>query len=154
MRLQLHAQIQVAARRAAGAAAAFAGDAHARSIRDAGGNAHLDGAGMPVVTQLQALHAAANRVFEIELERMLDVLALAGPRPRASAARAGRFLRAHAAEERLEEVGERAVAAAAAEHLRHFFFRHRAEAAGAARAPLPPNGEPPAYGFAPGGAFS
>src|SRR5690349_9660527 len=89
---------------------------------------------MPVVAQLQAMDAAPNGVFEIEFEGVLDVLARSAARSRPPAARARGFLGVHAAEERLEEVGKRAVAAGAAKHLLDFVGGHGAIAALAAAA--------------------
>src|SRR4029450_13753512 len=67
---------------------------------------------------------------ERQFDFMLDVAPLASAAPAACPATGGAFGAAEpAAEERREEVGERVLIA---EHLLHFFLRHRAEAALAA----------------------
>ncbi len=72
--------------RAAGAVFAFARDAHARAVADAGGNAHVDRARLAVVRHRQAARRAVIRVLEPELDLLLDV----APGARAAAAAAAR----------------------------------------------------------------
>ena len=146
VRPQLHPQIQVAARRRAAAAPAFARHAHARAFGDAGGNAHFDGARMPVVTERQPLLRC--RAWRPR-DRARTGARRPGPsrcaRGRGRAARARRrLLAAHAAEKRREEIRERARR------------RRRPPNISAISSsvivrkpppPRPPNGDPPPYGL-------
>src|SRR5688572_31450077 len=128
MRGEPDAQIQIARLRTARTVLALAADAHAGTLADASRNAHVDGAGLTIVRHGETPHRAVVRIFESQLELVFDVASLArGPRAPARAP-AGIVSRAAGgtAEERVEEIGERI---AVTEHLAHFLFGHRAEAA-------------------------
>src|SRR6185436_13138229 len=128
---RLHdAQIEVACLGATRSLFAFAGDAHSGAVVQAGRNPHVDGALVAIVLDREAACCAVVEILEAEVDLLLDVAAGAGARARTALA-ASRSARARtsAAEEGLEEVGERVLAP---EHLVHFFLRHRAVAAAAA----------------------
>ena len=68
MRRHADPQIQVAGRRAAAPGFAFAGDADARAVADAGGNPHVDRPRISVEPDRQPPRGAVVDVFEAELE--------------------------------------------------------------------------------------
>src|SRR5262245_48852557 len=79
---------------------------------------------MTVLPDRETPRGATIGVLEIQLDLVLEVASSSrrpSSRPRARVAATAR-----AAEERVEEIGERI---GVAEHLPHFFFRHRPEAA-------------------------
>src|SRR5262245_4114172 len=135
VRRQTDAEIQVAGLSTVGALFTFAGHPYPRSLADSGRNPDVDRTSVAVVLDREPHHLAAVGVLERQLDLLLDIAplartALAAPtRPAPS----GVVLAAHrAAEERLEEIGERV---RVSEHLAHFVFGHRAEAALAAARP-------------------
>src|SRR5262249_39949298 len=108
----------------------FSRHARARPVADARGNTDIDGSCVTVMFQGETAGGAAVRIFERELELVLDVAAAPLTRPCARAA-ATWPLAESGAEERREEVRERI---AVAEEVLHLLGRHRVESAGAARA--------------------
>src|SRR5262249_26645780 len=109
---------------------ALAGDPHARSFADPGGNPDVDGPCAAIVRDRESPGRALQRVFEIQLDLLLHVSALSRrARPRGAAPRPRLLSAAQAtAKERVEEVGE---GIRVAEHLAHLFFGHRAKTAAA-----------------------
>src|SRR5262249_4211346 len=135
-------QIQIARLRAAGTLFAFAGDANARPVADAGRDPHVNRARLTLVLDREAARRPAIDVFERKFDLLLDVAALPdvrGARLAGASAPACAGTRPAAAEEGLKEVGERVVAP---EHLVHLFLGHRAVAAfagtAAAEVDVPP----------------
>ena len=76
MRPDLHAQIQVAGGAAVGAGFAFAGGAHARAVLDAGRNPHVDAARVAALLDRDPPRRAVKRLFERQLDLVLDVAPL------------------------------------------------------------------------------
>ncbi len=108
---------------------ALAGDPDARTVADAGRDADVHVARLAVVRDRKTARRAAEGIFERQLDLLFDVAPLAR-RPAASAAsprRPGARPLA-AAEEGVEEIGERI---GVSEHALHLFRRHRAESAAA-----------------------
>src|SRR5687767_10847553 len=99
-------------------------DANARTVDNPGRNPHVDRPGVTIVCHCQPSRRALVRVFERQLELVLDVAA--GPLTGAACPRpAGAALEATAtatAEEGREEVGERT---GVPEHVLHLFLGHR-----------------------------
>ena len=89
----LHAQVEVAGGAAVGARFALAGGADARAVLDAGRNAHVDAARVAALLDRDPARRAVERLFERQLDRVLDVAALLvarrapRPRPRPAVAR-------------------------------------------------------------------
>src|SRR2546428_4099404 len=109
MRREAYAQIKVAGRRAAGAVLAFPRHAYARTVAHAGWNPDIHGTRMAVVFQREPPGGAAVRVFERELDFVLDVAAFTLSRPAAAAGAPPRFALGTldaAAEKCRKEVGE------------------------------------------------
>src|ERR1041385_2927287 len=133
MRGQPYAQIQVSRRRAAASRFTFARNPDARSVADAGRDAHINRPRVAVVFQRQTTSAAVIGILERQLDLVLDIAALARACAGATCPGAGGAFAAaeSAAEEGGKEVGERILIS---QHLLHFFLRHRPEAAAAARA--------------------
>ena len=125
MRSQLDSKIEIAAASGTRSALAFATDADPRAFRHAGRNTDFDVSQLAVVANPQALHAAVQRAFQVQLELVLDVSTL--PIARRSRPCSPALRRLATTKERAEEIGERTVVLT--EHVRHFFFGHRAEAA-------------------------
>src|SRR5262245_51726797 len=131
MRRDADAQVQVAGGTAAAPGFALAGDPDARPVADARRDPHVHRSHLSVQPHRQTAKGAVIRVFESELQLLLDIPSGATPRRAPAALRAAAHLAAEtrataATEEGLEEVGERAPVA---EHLAHFLFGHRAVAA-------------------------
>src|SRR5262249_34647214 len=93
---------------------------------DSGRNSDVDRTGMAVVLQREAPRRAVIRVFQPELDLVLNVAALSRGTAPAPARPSSRLLRTGPAEERVEEFGERI---GFTEHLAHFIFGHRPETA-------------------------
>src|SRR5438309_1424331 len=105
MRRDPDPEIEIAGLRAAAAVLALARDAHPRAFADARRDSHVDGPRVAVVLDREAAHRAVIRVFETELDLLLDVAALARAAPAAAARPAAWLFAAAAAEERVEEIG-------------------------------------------------
>src|SRR5262249_20608156 len=109
-------------------------DSYARALADASRDPHVDSARLTIMLDGKAARRTVVDVFERQLDLLLDIAPvtclLRARAAAAAAAASSRIAGGRAAEERLEEVGERVVVA---EHLVHFCRRHRAVAAFAAR---------------------
>src|SRR5262245_5403085 len=109
MRHQPHAQEQIARLGSTDTLFALTRDTHARSIRHAGRDPHVDVLHLPVVTEEEPSRRAVIRILERQFDFVLDIAAWAlTPSARAGLApcRTTEVATA-AAEERGEEVGER-----------------------------------------------
>src|SRR5437763_3164001 len=103
---------------------AFAGHAYARAFTDARRNANVDCARVSVELDRQTPRSSAIRIFERQIDRLLDVAPL--PRARGAARAAGAasgFAFFTAREKRAEEIGEGVFVA---EQVAHLFSRHGA----------------------------
>ena len=76
------AEIEVAGGAAVGAGFPFAGGADPRAVLDAGGDPHVDAAGVAALLDRDAAGRAVERFFERELDLVLDVAPLLRPRRR------------------------------------------------------------------------
>ena len=125
-------QVEIAARAALGRRA-FARRADAHAVAHAGRNPHFHRAVAAVGADHHPARRAFERVFEGEIDRIVQILASAHP-PRS----AGPGARATPAEKRVEEAREGIVfaLAAPAEDLLHLLRRHRAVAGAAGRGSL------------------
>ena len=88
--LQPDAQIQIARRTAVAAGFSFAGGAHARAVLDPDRDAHVDAARVAALLDRHAAGRAVIRLFERQLDFVLDVAALLRAR-RAPLPRRGRL---------------------------------------------------------------
>src|SRR5437879_5843933 len=121
MRRQANPQIQVARLPSVGPMLSFAGNSNARALSHTRGNPYVNRPRLSVLRDRQTPRGPLIRVFESELDFLLEIAAVtrtAAARAAPSLARSGR-----AAEEGMEEIGERV----STERLVHFFFGHRAE---------------------------
>src|SRR6476620_10299471 len=122
------AQIQVAGDTAVRSRFAFACGADARAVLDADRNANVDRTGVPALFDRHPAGRPVERFVERQVDLVLDVATLLNPR-RATGPLPSAGARS-AAEERLEEIGERVLVA---EEIPHLLFGHGPVTTGAAR---------------------